>query len=35
MINKMERIWKEAVVVKLEVLYRHLPTVTEEFRETP
>jgi hypothetical protein len=28
--NEFERIWKEAVVVKFEVLSWHLPAVTEE-----
>jgi hypothetical protein len=34
MINKLKRIWEEAVLVRSEVLCRHLPTATEEFYES-
>jgi hypothetical protein len=32
-VNELERMWKEAVMVKFKVLYQHLPGGTEENQE--
>jgi hypothetical protein len=31
--NELERIWKEAAIIKFEILPRHLPGGTEESHE--
>jgi hypothetical protein len=33
--NELEKVWKEAVLSKLEVLFRNFPEDIEEFDEKP
>jgi hypothetical protein len=33
--NELERTWKEAVIVRFEILFWHLPGRTEETQEKP
>jgi len=35
MFDPLNRMWKEAAVVRFEILCRHLPRTTEEFHESP